>query len=41
MCYVITEYQASRDPAMKIGMRIILCVDTVWLHMHPYRKGNL
>ena len=37
----ITECRGSTDPAMKIGMYIILCVHAVWLQTHPCLKGNL
>ena len=37
----MTEYQGLRDPAMKIGMHIILCVHAIWQKMHPCLKGNL
>ena len=37
----MTEFRGYRDPAMKIGMPIILCMCPAWLQVHPYLKGNL
>ena len=34
----ITEYQGRRDPAMKIGMHIILYVHAVWLQTRPCQR---
>ena len=37
----MTEFPGCTDPAMKIGMHIILCVHAVWLQTHPCLQGYL